>query len=98
MDDGTLTVTIIAPNMVEIIDSLLEANTNGIDITEESSRIYESLLESLQNGNFTTVETIVTVEYIGNNENVELVLSYELADAFYGGMLTKLDEIMTLRD
>ena len=49
------------------------------------------LLAALQNGEFDTATTEVAVEL---DENGAPVDSFAFADAMYGGLLTKMDELL----
>ena len=95
-DGSSCTLSVSAPDVAAIYYSALnETNAAGAVIGDPESgaalqdAVLKSMRSALESGSFTmrTCEVVVPIE------NGQAVLTYELADALYGGLLTLCDEL-----
>ena len=95
-DGSSCTLSVSAPDVAAIYYSALdETNAAGTVVGDPESgaalqdAVLASMRSALESGGFTmrTCEVVVPIE------NGQAVLTYELADALYGGLLTLCDEL-----
>lgn len=82
--ESSATLSVTAPDMGALIDEMMARGGS-----KEEGEAF--LLAALQNGEFDTATTEVAVEL---DENGAPVDSFAFADAMYGGLLTKMDELL----
>ncbi len=83
--EDTVRLSITAPDMSALVDEMIAHCAS-----QEDGSAY--LLDALEDGDFETVTSTFEVEL---DENGAPVDSYAFADAMYGGLLTKMEELLT---
>lgn len=86
-DDTSATYKVVAPDMNEIMSVYIEQEDEEIEMTveeveAEKLEIYKNINSTLESGEFETVTNTVKVTVTDGVPE----LSFELVDAFYGGL------------
>jgi len=96
VDGNICTVQVVAPDMQVIYWDAFEQATVGYGGPDaEASAQMETVLmdivyTQLESGNYPVRQTVIELEFLGGEPR----LTYEFADAMYGGMLTVYGEMM----
>lgn len=83
--ENAVRLSVTAPDMSALVDEMIAHCAS-----QEDGSAY--LLDALESGDFETVTSTIEVEL---DENGAPVDSYAFADAMYGGLLTKMEELLT---
>lgn len=92
-DNNTYTLSITAPDMAELLYSVVDDSAIVTDPQAEYSRIADVIIKALENGKFQKCESIVSLQVIMKDGEFELVPTPEFVDAKYGGMMSLLNEL-----